>query len=183
MKVLPQTTTRADDPDDQFDAQRFRETLGCYASGVAVITGVSMGEPVGFTCQSFYSVSLDPPLVSFSVMRTSTTFPRIRSTGDLGVSVLADHQRNVSDQFGRSGGDKWSGIDWFHSKHGNPVIAGALMWLDCSIWAEHEAGDHSVVIARVNGSGHSPRPAPRPLLFYRGRYHARSDRASYCTAR
>ena len=64
-----------------FDPRQFRDTLGHYASGITIVSGIHNGEPVGFTCQSFFSVSIDPPLISFSVMKTSTTYPRIAATG------------------------------------------------------------------------------------------------------
>ena len=92
------------------DARLFRDTLGHYASGITVISGLEGGEPVGFTCQSFYSVSIDPPLVSFSVMLTSTTYPRIKQSGRFAVNVLAHDQHHVSNQFARKGTDKTLGV-------------------------------------------------------------------------
>jgi flavin reductase (DIM6/NTAB) family NADH-FMN oxidoreductase RutF len=81
------------------DASLFRSTLSCYASGITIVTGLDDQGPIGFTCQSFYSVSVDPPLVSFSVMKTSTTYPRIRDTGTFTVNVLAREQEAISNQF------------------------------------------------------------------------------------
>lgn len=131
------------------DPRTFRDALGHYASGITIIAGAIEGEPLGFTCSSFYSVSLEPPLVSFSVMRTSTTYPRIRETGRFSVNVLSHDQYEVSSQFARSGTDKWAGIAWSPSGQGNPLLADTLMWLDCELWAEHEAGDHLIAIGRV----------------------------------
>ncbi|WES64378.1 flavin reductase family protein [Microbacter sp. GSS18] len=152
------------------DARVFRDTLSHYASGITVISGVEADGPIGFTCQSFYSVSVDPPLVSFSVMTTSTTYPRIRETGSFAVNVLATSQHTVSSQFARSGTDKWAGIDWSAAESGNPIIAGTLMWLDCEIWAEHEAGDHYIVIGRVKDMSPADWHTDEPLLFYKGKY-------------
>ena len=81
-------------------------------------------------------------------MTNSTTYPRIRETGKFSVNVLSHDQHTVSNQFARKGTDKWAGIDWTPTAGGNPVIADTLMWLDCDIWAEHEAGDHSSSSAR-----------------------------------
>ena len=78
-----------------FDPRVFRDTLGHYASGITIISGVDEQGPIGFTCQSFYSVSTEPPLVSFSVMTNSTTYPRVRSTGKFAVNVLA-HDQHLS---------------------------------------------------------------------------------------
>ena len=152
------------------DPRVFRDTLGHYASGITIIGGIEDGAPVGFTCQSFYSVSTEPPLVSFSVMTTSTTYPRIRSTGRFSVNVLSHHQHTVSNQFARSGTDKWAGIDWSPAASGNPVIADTLMWLDCDIWAEHEAGDHLIVIGRVNEMSPASWHKHDPLLYFKGKY-------------
>ncbi|MEZ2388550.1 flavin reductase family protein [bacterium RCC_150] len=155
----------------ELDPQAFRHTLGHYASGITIVTGIVEDEPVGFTCQSFYSVSIEPPLVSFSVMKTSTTYPRIRGTGSFAINVLTHSQHAVSSQFARSGADKWSGISWAPAASGNPVIDGCLMWLDCELWAEHEAGDHQIVIGRVRAMGrHGEEHTAEPLLFYKGRY-------------
>jgi 3-hydroxy-9,10-secoandrosta-1,3,5(10)-triene-9,17-dione monooxygenase reductase component len=154
----------------QIDTGAFREALSHYASGITVISGMDADGPAGFTCQSFYSVSVLPPLVSFSVMTTSTTYPRIRQAGKFAVNVLSHHQGAVATQFAKSGTDKWRGVAWRPTAAGNPVITDTLMWLDCDIWAEHEAGDHLIVIGKVTEM--SPREWHRhePLLYFKGRY-------------
>jgi 3-hydroxy-9,10-secoandrosta-1,3,5(10)-triene-9,17-dione monooxygenase reductase component len=152
------------------DPRVFRDTLGHYASGITIVSGHDDDGPIGFTCQSFYSVSMDPPLVSFSVMTNSTTYPRIRETGRFAVNVLSHHQDAVSSQFARKGTDKWAGISWQPTQSGDPVIADTLMWVDCDIWAEHEAGDHLIVIGRVNEMSPAEWHRHEPLLFFKGRY-------------
>lgn len=161
-------STAADRQD--IDPRAFRDALGLYASGITVITGRDEQGPVGFTCQSFYSVSTDPPLISFSVMKTSTTYPRIRQTGRFAVNVLAHHQQGVSDQFARKGTDKWAGIRWSPTLAGTPVLEDTLMWLDCQIWAEHDAGDHLIVLGRVTEMRPTDGHALEPLLYFQGRY-------------
>ncbi|WP_433521381.1 flavin reductase family protein [Nocardia pseudovaccinii] len=153
------------------DQRAFRNTLSHFASGIAVITGVDTGEPIGFTCQSFYSVSLQPPLVSFSVMTTSTSYPRIRDSGRFAVNVLAHDQQDLALQFARSGTDKWAGVDWAPTCTGNPVIANTEMWLDCDIWAEHEAGDHLIVIGHVREMCADGWAKHHPLLMFTGKFH------------
>ncbi len=158
-----------------FDPRTFRDTLGHYASGITIISGIDEQGPIGFTCQSFYSVSTEPPLVSFSVMKTSTTYPRVRATGSFAVNVLAHDQPDVSNQFARSGTDKWAGVSWIQSGSGNPLIVETLMWLDCDIWAEHEAGDHMIVIGRVKEMSAPSWHKDEPLLYFKGQYRHLRD--------
>lgn len=152
------------------DERRFRDTMGHYASGITIVTGHDGVEPIGFTCQSFYSVSVDPPLVSFSVMRTSTTYPRIAPTGKFAVNVLAHDQFHISNQFARRGTDKWAGITWAPAASGNPVIADTMMWVDCESWAVHEAGDHLIVIGRVVEMSPAEWHTREPLVYFKGGY-------------
>jgi 3-hydroxy-9,10-secoandrosta-1,3,5(10)-triene-9,17-dione monooxygenase reductase component len=152
------------------DPRLFRDTLGHYASGITIISGIDGTGPIGFTCQSFYSVSAEPPLVSFSVMKTSTTYPRIRETGIFAVNVLSHHQHTVSNQFAKKGSDKWAGVPWAGTQAGNPVINDTLMWLDCDIWAEHDAGDHLIVLGKVNEMSPSDWHVHEPLLYFKGKY-------------
>ncbi|PYC17726.1 flavin reductase family protein [Pseudomonas mosselii] len=151
---------------------RFREALGHYASGITVITSHSDGEPLGFTCQSFYSVSMNPPLVSFSVMSSSASYPGIRQAGRFAVNILSGEQVGISNQFARRGTDKWQGIEWQTSPLGNPIIAGSLHWLDCEIHAEHAAGDHLIVIGEVKALNVQDADAAQPLLYFKGQYRS-----------
>lgn len=152
------------------DQGRFRDTVGHYASGITIITGHDSQGPIGFTCQSFYSVSVDPPLVSFSVMKTSTTYPRIRDTGTFAVNILAAGQETVSNQFARRGTDKWTGISWRSTRRNSPVLDGSLAWLDCTVYAEHDAGDHIIVVGHVTELGAPQARQPDPLIYYKGQY-------------
>ncbi|MFG6446435.1 flavin reductase family protein [Microbacterium sp. P07] len=165
-------------PSSGIDQRALRDTLGHFASGVTIISGTDDEGPIGFTCQSFYSVSMDPPLVSFSVMKTSTTYPRIRETGSFAVNVLSHHQHDVSSQFARKGTDKWAGVQWQPTASGNPVILDSLTWLDCDIWAEHEAGDHLIVIGKVNETSPAEWHRHDPLLYFKGAYRHLRDLAS-----
>ncbi|HHK4226753.1 flavin reductase family protein [Pseudomonas aeruginosa] len=148
----------------------FREALGHYASGITVITTHTDGEPIGFTCQSFYSVSMSPPLVSFSVMSSSASYPRIRQAGRFAVNILSGEQVKISNQFARKGTDKWHGVEWQASPLGNPIITGSLHWLDCEIHAEHAAGDHLIVIGEVKALNRHEAAATQPLLYFKGQY-------------
>ncbi len=156
-------------PNTAIEPLRFREALGHYASGITVITSHLDDEPIGFTCQSFHSVSMSPPLVSFSVMSSSGSYPKIRRAGRFAVNILSDEQVVISNQFARRGTDKWLGIEWQESPLGNPIIAGSLHWLDCEIYAEHVAGDHLIVIGEVKALN-LQEAAAQPLLYFKGQY-------------
>lgn len=162
--------THLSDDGSGFETRAFRETLGHYASGITIITSADDGGAFGFTCQSFHSVSVDPPLVSFNVQKISTTYPRLRNAGSFAVNILASDQQRLSDQFARSGGDKWKGVLWSRTRAGNPVLDGTLAWLDCQAWAEHEAGDHLIVLGRVKEMSFGDGRSKEPLLYYRGGY-------------
>ncbi|CAM2144036.1 Flavin-dependent monooxygenase, reductase subunit HsaB [Pararobbsia alpina] len=157
-------------PSTVIEPTRFREALGHYASGITVITSHIDGENVGFTCQSFYSVSMNPPLVSFSVMSSSASFPKIRQAGRFAVNILSEEQVKISNQFARRGADKWDGVEWQQSPLGNPIIAGSLHWLDCEIYAEHAAGDHLIVIGEVKAIDLQEAATTQPLLYFKGQY-------------
>lgn len=157
-------------PSATIEPLSFREALGHYASGITVITSHMDGEPVGFTCQSFYSVSMSPPLVSFSVMASSASYPRIRQAGRFAVNILSGEQVGISNQFARRGTDKWHGVEWHESPLGNPLIGGSLHWLDCEIHAEHVAGDHLIVIGEVKALSLQEAAAAQPLLYFKGQY-------------
>lgn len=161
-----------DDPAAQEAARRFRDVLGCFASGITVITTMSGDEPIGMTCQSFSSVSLDPPLVLFIPARTSRAWPMIQRSGRFCVNILDAGQQHVSAQMATKGVDKFAGIDWTPAAvTGSPVIAGALAHLDCTIHAVYEGGDHFVVIGRVEHLEQGTETATgEPLLYFGGRY-------------
>jgi flavin reductase (DIM6/NTAB) family NADH-FMN oxidoreductase RutF len=145
-----------------------REVLGHFASGVTVVTAVTDDRPIGFTCQSFSSLSLDPPLVAFAPARTSRTWPQLRDIGRFCVNVLAEGQDDVSQNFARSGTEKFDGVPWRPSPHGAPVLEDVVAWIDGELWAEYDGGDHTIVVARVLDLG--AHPDRRPLLYHRGAY-------------
>ncbi len=157
-------------PSTAIESLSFREALGHYASGITVITSRIDGEPIGFTCQSFYSVSMSPPLVSFSVMSNSGSYPGIRQAGRFAVNILSGEQVAISNQFARRGTEKWQGVEWQESPLGNPLIAGSLHWLDCEIHAEHAAGDHLIVIGEVKALHRQQAAVTQPLLYFKGQY-------------
>jgi flavin reductase (DIM6/NTAB) family NADH-FMN oxidoreductase RutF len=147
------------------DRGRFREVLGHFASGVTIITALEEGQPVGFTCQSFFSLSLDPALVCFAAAKTSTSWPRIAGAGAFCINILEEGQESVCRVFAESGADKFSGIGWSPAVTGAPVLDGVLAFADCRLEQIVDAGDHELVTGRVVDLGSGP---GAPLLFYRG---------------
>ena len=147
------------------DQGEFRAVLGHFATGVALITGMHDGRPAGLTCQSFFSLSLDPPMVALAPGRKSTSWPRVASTGTFCANVLASDQEPLARTFAESGADKFAGVGWSPGANRAPRLHGALAWIECTIENTFETGDHYLVVAGVDevevGSG-------QPLLFYRG---------------
>ena len=156
------------------DARVFRDTLGRFASGVVVVTGADAAGPAGLTCQSFFAVSLDPPLVAVCPSLKSVSWRRIEATGAFAVSVLAAHQRELCLTFGQGGQkDKFAAAGWEPAPSGAPFIHDALAWLDCAIAAVHPAGDHVLVVGEVR---HLTARDGDPLLFHRGGFGTFSSR-------
>ncbi|MGC5311816.1 flavin reductase family protein [Micromonospora zamorensis] len=146
-----------------------REVLGTFPSGVVVVTSHDLSEPLGFTCQSFVSLSLNPLLISFTAARDSQTWPRIRAVGSFCVNILADDQREVSMAFAGSRSDRFTAARWWKSgPGGEPALHGACAWITCSLRDEFDGGDHTIVIGAVTGMSIDRRRTP--LVFHRGEY-------------
>jgi 3-hydroxy-9,10-secoandrosta-1,3,5(10)-triene-9,17-dione monooxygenase reductase component len=162
-------TTSKPQTHDPIDSQRFREVLGQYPTGVAIVTAAQAdGSAVGFAVGSFTSVSLDPPLVAFMADRHSTSWPKIQATGSFCANVLAAEQEHVCRRFASKSPDKFAEVRWSPAGSGSPIVDGAMAWIDCDIHAVHEAGDHYIVIGKVRDLARSA-PSP-PLLFFQGHY-------------
>jgi 3-hydroxy-9,10-secoandrosta-1,3,5(10)-triene-9,17-dione monooxygenase reductase component len=167
--ALPRLTGRA--ADGAVTPRMMKDVLRNFGTGVTVITATSPDGPIGFTCQTFASLSLDPPLVSFCPARTSTTWPRIRDIGQFTINILADDHSWLSDTFaqaGAAGTDKFDGVGYTLSTGGSPVLEGVLAWVDCRLRAEHDGGDHTIVVADVLDLDATP--DVMPLFYFRGDY-------------
>ncbi|WP_234441456.1 flavin reductase family protein [Streptomyces scabiei] len=194
VEALPRPELRCVGADERapVDQAEFRRVLGNFATGVTVITappsppsagdpaatghltghldGLPDDRPAGFACQSFSSLSLDPPLVAFMVGRTSTTWPRIARAGVFCVNVLGADQGDLCRSFAVSGADKFAGVAHTPAPAtGSPRLTGAAAWIDCTIHAVHTGGDHLIVVGRVKALG-TDDEAMGPLLFHRGRF-------------
>jgi len=146
----------------------FRETLGRFATGVALITAGDEGAPLGLVANSLASVSLRPPLLSFGASRGSFTWSRMRRTGRFGVNVLGARHEDFVRRAAPAGADRFAGIDWELTQSGVPRLVHALAFADCAIEAEYPAGDHWIVVGRVEdahvaGGG-------SPLVFWSSRF-------------
>lgn len=151
------------------DRLEFRKAMGCYATGVTVITGLSPeGRPVGMTVNSFNSVSLDPPLVLFSLDRKATHYNDFMASPHFAVHILAEQQQTLSRTFSTQGIDRWDGVSYERWETGCPIITGALAVFDCVTEARHEGGDHVIFIGRVLKLHFAAEGTP--LLYYRGKY-------------
>jgi 3-hydroxy-9,10-secoandrosta-1,3,5(10)-triene-9,17-dione monooxygenase reductase component len=150
------------------DEARFRTVLGHFPSGLVVVAAAGAHGPQGFTCQSFMSVSLDPPLVAFAPSRSSRTWEAIWGAGTFTVNVLGEDQEDLCRVFAGSGRSKFEGVGWRPARSGAPLLEGAVGWLDCRLWSASEAGDHWVVLGEVVDLGVVS--GARPLVFFRGGY-------------
>ncbi|MBO0842258.1 MAG: flavin reductase [Nocardioides sp.] len=150
-------------------ASSFRETLGHYPTGVAVVTAVADdGTPVGMVVGSFTSVSLDPPLVAFMPTKESGSWARLRTAERFCVNVLAADQEDLCRRFASRAIDKFDGVSWTPAPGGSPVLDGVVAWIECAYHDIVEGGDHWIVLGEVRGL-EVPRPA-LPLLFFQGGY-------------
>lgn len=148
--------------------RRFREVLARYATGVAIVSAIDGGKPVGMTVQSLCSLSLDPPLVLICPARSSTTWPRVRAARKLCINLLAEDQAPLARQFARSGTEKYAGVPWTPAPvSGSPVVREALAWIDCDLEEEYPGGDHMVAICRVTELAGRDLP---PLLFFQSQF-------------
>ncbi|MGW6404713.1 flavin reductase family protein [Streptomyces sp. NPDC055134] len=161
--------TSAKSQHSDLDAAQFRTVLGHFPSGITAITSRdAQGRPVGMTVASFTSVSLTPPLVAFLPGKSSSTFPVIAERGTFCVNILATDQERICRALSVSGGDKFADVTWRPGPNGDPVIDGVIAWIGCTIEAVHDAGDHHIVIGRVDDLDADSTASP--LLFFRSRY-------------
>lgn len=149
------------------EGSRLREVLAHLPTGVTIITADTPDGPTGMAANSFTSVSLDPPLVLFCPAKSSSTWPAIRAAGTFCVNVMAGHHEPLIRQFARKGADRFAGVA-YESHDEGPALNEAVAWLGCRIEAEHDAGDHTIVVARVLRL--DAVPDAEPLVFLRGRY-------------
>lgn len=147
-----------------------RQVLSHFATGVTAITANGPNGPVGMAANSFTSVSLDPPLVLFCAGKTSETWPDIRSAGHFCVNILGDAIPQLAQQFATKDIDRFDGVSRHVEATGAPVLDEAIAFIDCRIVAEHDAGDHVIVVGHVESLGGDDTGEAGPLVFFRGNY-------------
>ncbi|WP_235736265.1 flavin reductase family protein [Nocardioides alcanivorans] len=147
------------------DPKRLREAFGIFPSGVVAVAAEVDGRPVGLAASSFSSVSLDPPLVSFSVANGSKTWPDLRRAGHLGVTILAAHHGAVCRQLAGPPEQRFDGVESTTNDAGAITLDDGLARFDCSIFREVEAGDHTIVLLELHGVEHAD--DSQPLVFHR----------------
>ncbi len=151
------------------DQREFRNVLGQFATGIAIVTATVEGNRIGATISSFNSVSLDPPLVLFSMANKSLSLPQWKAAQAMAIFVLGEHQSELSNRFARAGGDKWSGLDAALTSNGSPALPGAIAQFECEPYATYAGGDHEIFICEVTHFA-TTATATRPLISHAGKY-------------
>lgn len=150
------------------DPRALRDAFGTFMTGVTVVTTKGgQGEPIGFTANSFTSVSLDPPLVLVCLANNSRNYATFTASEGFAVNILSGVQKDISNTFARPVEDRFSDLDWHDGPYGAPVIKGVSAWFDCSMFRTVEAGDHIILIGKVEAFEASPAPG---LGYARGSY-------------
>ena len=157
------------------DGRELRNIFALFPTGVAIVTARGLeGDWIGATVSSFNSVSLDPPLVLFSMARTAKSFASWEAAESFAVNILSEKQREISSQFSRSSGDKWQGVSRsLADESGLPLIDGAIGTLQCRTWARYDGGDHLIIVGEVFAAVKSS--AEKPLVFAASRYAVLAD--------
>src|SRR6202035_483057 len=155
------------------DKNELRRVMGHFATGVTVITTISKdGQPFGLTANAFMSVSLDPPLLLISVDKKAESYPHFNDSQVFTVNILIDDQEALSRRFAVSGGNKFEGVAYHRGANNVPILEGTLAYIECRVYASHEAGDHTLYLGAIE---QAETREGKPLLFYRGGYRAISD--------
>jgi len=152
------------------DQRSFRRVLGCFASGVTVVTTVhpDTRAPAGVTVSAFSSLSLDPPLVLFCLSNQTASLGAFRDFGHFGINVLAESQRDLSIRFASRSEDKWAGVNAETWESGVPMLPHSLANLECALEKVVDGGDHQIFIGRVLRMRHQE--GGQPLVYFRGAY-------------
>lgn len=150
------------------DPRALRTAFGSFMTGVTVVTLLdAQGRPLGFTANSFASVSLDPPLLLVCLANTSSNYEAFAKTQKFAINILSQSQVEVSNTFARPGDDRFANVDWQVGPHGSPVLAGVSAWFDCATFKTVDAGDHLILIGEVKGFDCTEAPG---LGYARGAY-------------
>jgi flavin reductase (DIM6/NTAB) family NADH-FMN oxidoreductase RutF len=163
MNAIPLTDTGA-----IRDSRTLRNAFGCFPSGVTAICAMIDREPVGMSASSFVSVSLDPPLVLVCIQNSSATWRKLKNAPRIGVSVLGEEHDRACSQLAARSGDRFERLEWFATGNGAVLLEGAAVSLDCSVVEEIAAGDHQLVLLRIEALDFQP--TVNPLVFHGSRF-------------
>ncbi|MDZ4145427.1 MAG: flavin reductase family protein [Burkholderiales bacterium] len=153
-----------------FSQQEFRTALGTFATGVTIVTARSdRGDLIGLTANSFNSVSLDPPLVLWSLARAAGSMPVLSAGSHYAINILAADQKALAERFATKGAERWRGVTFTQGQSGAPILAGAMASFECFNRSQYEEGDHVIFVGEVERCHH--RPDASPLLFHGGRFY------------
>jgi flavin reductase (DIM6/NTAB) family NADH-FMN oxidoreductase RutF len=153
-----------------FSASEFRQALGMFATGVTVVTTrTAEGVLVGLTASSFNSVSLAPPLVLWSLARTSGSMPALGAGSHYAINILAADQQALAEQFAQKATDRWLNVEFTEGASGAPVIAGCAATFECFNRSRYDEGDHVIFVGEVERCAH--REGAAPLLYHGGRFY------------
>ena len=153
-----------------FSAEQFRAALGMFATGVTIVTArTAEGAVIGLTANSFNSVSLDPPLVLWSLAQAAGSLPVFRAGSHYAINVLAKDQKDLAERFALKGTDRWSGVNFVEGAGGAPLLEGAAATFECFNRSRYEEGDHVIFVGEVERCNW--RAGASPLLFHGGRYY------------
>lgn len=152
------------------DQRSFRKALGCFATGVTVVTSRHPETKLlaGVTVSAFSSLSLEPPLVLFCLGSKTSSIDAFKTSGRFVINVLAENQRDLSNRFASRAEDKWAGVEWESGEAGVPILSGCLANLECSLVATHDGGDHLIFVGKVERMKHQE--GGSPLIYFRGGY-------------
>lgn len=151
------------------DKRKFRDSLGSFATGVCVVTvAPTQGAPMGMTINSFSSVSLEPPLVLWSIQNNSECFDLFNTAEKFAINVLSTEQQEQSNLYSKKGEHALIAAHYSLGRTGNPILRDALASFECRVWARYPGGDHLIIVGEVLAL--TTRPTGRPLLFHKGRY-------------
>lgn len=151
------------------DQREFRNALGHFATGVAIVTTSVNGNRLGSTISSFNSVSLSPPLVLFSLVRESLGFAQWKEASAFCIAVLGESQKDLSNRFAKAGTDKWEGLEIDVADNGSPIIGGAIAYFECEPYRYCDGGDHEIFVCRVTKC-HLGSQSESSLIFFAGKY-------------
>lgn len=153
-----------------FDPRAFRYALGCFPTGIVVVTASAGKAQMGITVNSFTSVSLDPPLVLWCVDKKSSRYRTFTTAKNFTISILGSKHKTVSVRLAKPGEHKLDGFKLAPTENGPPGLADALAILECAREAVHDGGDHAIIVGRVERfTWHK---TGKPLVYFRGRYGA-----------